>query len=597
MRTVGRMLGFLRPYPGRLILFGLAALLASAFTASPIIIVQKWFEVVFDTLDFRRLCEVCGLLLAVILLGAFFDYWRRYLGAYLAGRVFTDANNRLARKLLSLSLPFFDRTRTGELLSRLSVDSIALYGTVFLVTRAVHDAIMVFVVTGMILYLNWKLALIGLFGIVFALGPLVYLGKKIQAASRRWRETHAVRVDQMAQCYSGMRIVKGYGQEDQEAESQQTVNAHLFNYRMRQARAAGLSEALFLFFVSLGIGAVVFTGGLLVIEGHIEGKELMSFLVAMAFLRDPARRLAGLHNQIREVLPGAGRVFELLDQKAEVADAPDAVEVDGFREKIAFRNASFSYGREEILSGIDLEVRAGETIGVVGESGAGKSSLVNLLCRFYDPTAGSVEIDGVDLRQVKQDSFRRQIALVTQDPFLFNTTARENIRYGRPAASDEEVEEAARAANIHDDILGFPQGYETLVGERGLQVSGGQRQRIAIARALLRNAPLLVLDEATSSLDSVSEKLVQEAIERLVAGRTTLVIAHRISTLRNADRILVLADGRIEAVAPHDELLAKSPTYRRLLAAQEMKRDPAAPADPADPADPAAGDDGGQEST
>jgi ABC-type multidrug transport system fused ATPase/permease subunit len=323
--------------------------------------------------------------------------------------------------------------------------------------------------------------------------------------------------------------------------------------------------------VALGLGGVgmLAGGGWMILNHRMSLPDFLVFIASMAGLYTPIKGLISAVGELAEFVPCAERTFELLDIKPDIRDAPGAEPCPPLERELAFENVTLDYGRGPVFRGLNLRVRKGEKVGIVGPTGAGKSSLLSLLLRFYDPVSGCVKLDGRDIRQVTLSSLRRQMALVTQDPFLFHAGIEENIRYGRPEATRAEVEEAAKAAAIHDDIAALPEGYATVVGERGVTLSGGQRQRVAVARAILRNAPILLLDEATSALDSATEQQVQAALDRLAAGRTCLVVAHRLSTVKDADRIVVLReDGSVEAVAPHQELLRASPTYARLWAHQ-----------------------------
>ena len=373
----------------------------------------------------------------------------------------------------------------------------------------------------------------------------------------------------MVQVFGATRVVKGFGREEEEASRFAATNSEIFHHSMKGARAASSLKGLVEIVNAVGGVAVVFVGGLMVLRGHFAPQDFFTFLFALVSLHKPSRVLGDANAQINNCLPGAERLFELLDVKDALPVPPDAVAAGPLRDAIRFRDVRFSYGREEVLGGVDLEMCAGKVTAIVGPSGSGKSTLVNLAARFYDPASGSVEVDGVDLKSVKPESWLGQLGLVTQDPVLFNTSIRDNIRYGRLDATNVEVEGAARLSNIHEDIVKLPEGYDTPAGERGMQLSGGQRQRICLARALVRGPAVLLLDEATSSLDSASERLVQEAIASAQKGRTSIVVAHRLSTVMDADRIYVLVGGRVEAAGRHDELLDTSATYKHLWEIQQ----------------------------
>jgi subfamily B ATP-binding cassette protein MsbA len=419
--------------------------------------------------------------------------------------------------------------------------------------------------------MNWKLALIGIVGFPLAVVPIAALGRKIRRLSRSARETGAERADAMIQVIGAIRVVKGFGREELETTRFAGTNGRLFDLSMKSARTTATMRGVVEMVNGIGAVAVIVIGGVLAMrmETEFEAADLLTFLAALAILHQPTRSLGTANATINSCLPGAERLFELLDVKDALPVPKDAVRVGPPVEGLVLRDVSFSYGREQVISGVDVEVQAGKVTAIVGPSGSGKSTLINLVARFYDPDGGVVEVDGMDLKQVAPASWLGHMGLVTQDPVLFNISIMDNIRYGRIDASEEEVHAAARIANIHDDIMKLPEGYDTPAGERGMQLSGGQRQRICLARALVRNPSVLLLDEATSSLDSASEKIVQEAIGRAQAGRTSLVVAHRLSTVIDADRIYVLVGGSVEAVGTHAELIGKSPTYKKLWRIQQ----------------------------
>jgi subfamily B ATP-binding cassette protein MsbA len=520
----------------------------------------------FDSTDpATKLWIIGGLLMLVAFSRGLLSYVQAYLASYLANRVTRTAQNRVMERLVFMPLSFFNSQRTGELLSRMGLDASALRKTVKLAADVVKEPLILLGAIGVVFYMNWRLALIGFIGFPLALWPMIVLSRKMRKASRRSREKAADLSSLMLQIFGGIRLVRAYGQEKAEHSRYFKNNQELFRQEMKATRARALTRPVVEVLSSLGLAAAVVAGGMMIINGSVEPSDIVAFLAALISMYSPAKALAKDNEDIQEVIPGAERFFHLVDAPNDMVDAPDAVDAPPAFQAVAVKGLTFSYVPEApVLRDISLSIRAGETVALVGPTGAGKSTLADLVCRFYDPQKGSVEMDGIDLRRFRQRSYYNKLAIVPQEPFLFNDTIRANILYGKPGASEAEIEAAARAAAIHDEILALPQGYDTVVGERGTKLSGGQRQRVSIARALLRNAPILILDEATSSLDSASEQLVQQAIERLLAGRTTLVIAHRFSTIRHADKIVVLVDGCIEDAGRHDELLARSPTYRRL---------------------------------
>jgi subfamily B ATP-binding cassette protein MsbA len=375
--------------------------------------------------------------------------------------------------------------------------------------------------------------------------------------------------DAMREMFSGIRIVKSFKMEDEEIVEFKNLNSRFFKRMMQTVKAKALNTSTTEFIYSLGLAAIIIVGGYVITANKISPGSLGGFVTVTAFLILPAvKKLAKSYAKLQESLAGACRVFELLDQHPSVTDNPDAIELKKIEKTVSFKNVNFAYDSIPVLKDINLTVEKGQIIAIVGESGAGKSTMLDLVPRFYDPLSGAVEIDGTDIRLIKRDSLLEHIAIVSQQTFLFNRSFKDNILCGRRDASLEEIEDAAKAANIHDFITSLPDGYDALVGEQGVKLSGGQRQRVTIARAILKNAPILILDEATSSLDSESEMLVQEALDHLMEGKTTFVIAHRLSTIRHADRILVLKDGYLVETGTHDELIEKEGEYKKLYRIQ-----------------------------
>jgi subfamily B ATP-binding cassette protein MsbA len=366
----------------------------------------------------------------------------------------------------------------------------------------------------------------------------------------------------------GNKIVKAFGMEEYEAGRFMAENYRLFKQSLRASRIKAVVAPSMEILAAFGIAGVVWYGGFSVIAGGRTQGEFMAFMTAMFLLYQPFKGLTKTYTMVHQGLAGAERVFEILDQEQEIADHPDAVDAKRFANAVELNNVSFSYGENPVLKKINLRINAGEVVALVGMSGVGKSTLADLIPRFYDVNSGSITLDGVDIRHLRLQSLRAQIGIVTQHTFLFNDTVKNNIAYGQPDTDMEHIVAAARAAHAHEFITMMPQGYDSVIGEMGMQLSGGQRQRLAIARALLKNAPILILDEATSALDLESERLVQDALENLMTQRTTLVIAHRLSTVRQADRIVVLVNGSVAEQGTHDELMARQSEYRRLYTLQ-----------------------------
>ena len=571
MRNFLRMLSFVRPYKGKFMLFVVCAVCFSAFNSSLFFLARNFLQEFFADPSARNpealyFLSVTFFLVFVII--GYFEWRRIYLAHWIAARCVMDVNNQVMANLVRMELAYFDRRRSGDLISRIASDSAALQQTVQMLAMLVREPITLLTLFVTALVLDWRLTLIGSIGLPLATVALRPLLRRIRRSSRRGRETMGERVDSLTQFFGGVRIVKAYGLEKNQQTAYEAVNGRIFKYELKRASANALSRPMLYFLVGIGLGLAILYGGKYVYAGSLDPGTFFTAVIALLAMQRPLKSLLGAVNKATDSLPGAERVFELIDAKPAIVDLPDARELKRFTESIRLENVSFNYDRECVLKDINLEITAGQTVAFVGPSGAGKSTLVSLIGRLYEPTAGTIYVDGIDQRQIRQSSLLAQIAVVTQEPFLFNTTIRENIRHGRSGATDAEIEQAARAANIHDEILAFPRGYDTLAGERGMQLSGGQRQRVAIARAVLRGSPILILDEATSSLDSESEHLVQQAIERLVVNRTSLIIAHRLSTVTAADMIVVLDQGRIVGRGSHEQLLETNDVYRRLWAYQ-----------------------------
>ena len=477
---------------------------------------------------------------------------------------------RLIRHLLGLSVPFFDRQSHGDIIQAVRLDVsemrtvIMAWATLFLdATLALG---MFIAAAALSLWLTfWALIVLPL-----AVFPIYRIARGVLLRSRRVRRRGYVLFDVVLQILRGARIIKAYRGEAEEARTAVAKAKLYFDELVEITRVRSLARVVLESIAGLGTVVVVVLGGFQVLNGSLEWPALLAFLMALRALHSPLNNVNESYVRIKNHAAGVERLEALFAVRPEIPDAPDAMPLGTAPALVAFDGVSFGYGEASVLRDISFELRAGQTLGIAGPSGSGKTTLLNLVARFYDPSAGVVRIDGTDLRRYRLSDVYAQLAIVTQEPFLFTTTVRDNIRVGRPGASDAEVEAAARAADVHDDITGLPGGYDTVVGIGGRAISTGQAQRINIARALLKNAPLLLLDEATSSLDSLAEARVQRAVERLMEGRTTFIVAHRLSTLRNADRILVLDGGRCVGIAPHAELLETCPLYRWMWETQQM---------------------------
>lgn len=595
MNDLGRLFPFLRSHARRLawslVLLVLAGMAEVMTTALAIPMFDKVLNprgsalaaAAGDKLQFldRMLSALPGgilaqLSLALVLLtlikGACI-YWSNYGMSHVGQGVVMDLRNRLFEHVLRQSMEFFSRSSTGQLMSRMNSDVEQIQEAVSTsVAELFRESVLLVALVIWIFYIDWRLAGLAMLIAPAALALTLAMGRRIRRVSLRSRESVAALNDRLQQSISGMGVIKAFGGEAYENEHFRKTGEGLFRANMRAARILFLNSPLMeMLGVLCFIPLLIYAHGRIV-EGSLTLGHFGGSLFSLFRMYDPIRKLSRLHVQFQRALASASRIAELLGKRVEINDRPGALTLRGVAEGIEFRNVCFQYrngdGWTGVLDDISLRVRPQMVVALVGSSGAGKSTLVSLLPRFYEVTSGSILIDGVDIRDYTQSSLRRNIAIVTQETFLFNDSIRNNIAYADREASDERIIEAAKAALAHDFIMALPLQYRTVIGERGQRLSGGERQRIAIARALLKNAPILILDEATSALDSQAEQLVQQALSNLMRNRTTFVIAHRLSTIRNADLIVVLEGGRIVEMGNHEELLEANGLYRRFFLLQ-----------------------------
>ena len=569
-----RLLQFVKPYWVRLAGAMVCMIFVSAASAASAFLVKPVLDDVFFKKDLAMLKLIPLAIVGLFLLKGLFDYGQGYLMSFVGQRIITDLRERIYHHVHSLSLPFFTKNPTGVLMSRILNDVNLVQGAVSdSVTGLLKDIFTILGLVFVVFYRDWQLALIALVVFPIAVYPIVKFGRKLRSYSTRSQMTLADLSTLLLETISGSRIVKAFNMEEYERKRFSKVNEKLFGLMRKSFRVRAVSHPLMETLGGLGIAAIVFYGGYNVIQGTATAGTFFSFLAALLMLYEPVKRLSNVNNSIQQGLAGASRIFEILDTVPEIRNKPGARDLAEIRRGIEFQDVSFKYEEGWVLKNINLKIQAGEVVAFVGASGGGKTTLVNLVPRFYDVDSGRILIDGADIRELTVESLRGKIAMVTQQTILFNDTVEQNIAYGNIGQPREKIVEAAEAAFAHNFIRNLPEGYQTRIGEQGVKLSGGERQRISIARALLKNAPILILDEATSSLDSESEVEVQKAVEYLMQGRTTLVIAHRLSTIRKADRIVVIAGGQIVEEGTHEELLEKDGEYRKLYLLQFLDND------------------------
>jgi ATP-binding cassette, subfamily B, bacterial MsbA len=503
------------------------------------------------------------------------DYLGTYLINYAGYGMITDLRNHLYEAILSRSSSFFHKHATGTILSTLINDVDKVQTAVSAVLGEFLQQLFTFLATvALVIALGGRLSWALLLFVPVVITSSRRIGRSVRTRTRSGQDKLAEIQNILHETVTGNRIVKAFNTELWEILRFKKAAARLFRANLRSVRIQSISSPLMDTIGSVAIALLLLIGRNEIQHGRMTAEVFITFIIALFKLYDPVRKFASFYNSFQQAMGASSSIFGFFDSKDDVKERPRAIAMKGFSQSIQFQNVGFSYSTEEgehqILHNVDLDVRAGEVLALVGPSGAGKSTLVNLIPRFFDATSGRILIDGHDLRDLTLGSLRRQVAQVTQETILFNDTVRNNIAYGRPDVKLAIVEKAAHNALAHDFILQLPQGYDTVIGEKGFRLSGGERQRMAIARAILKDAPILILDEATSALDAESESLVQAALANLMQGRTVVVIAHRLSTIRRANRIAVLEDGRITAIGSHDELLTTSPTYQRLYNLQFM---------------------------
>lgn len=570
-----RLLNYVRPYLPRLILAVLCTCLAAGCNLYLPWIIKDVVDKVLVQKDVRMLYLIAASIVVVFIIRGLFFYGQSYLMSWVGQRVVIDIRGAIFRKLQRLSMSFYDKNKTGTIMSYVTNDVAALQ--VAMVDKAVELVTEGLVLVGSIaamLRLDWKLTLFTFCTFPVVLWFMDFFGKKIRRNGGRIQECTAELTSVLQEVVSSARVVKSFVREDYEIKRFDAQNMTNFYANMKNIKLNALLTPTVELVAAIGVTVVMWYGGMSVINGAITAGSLVAFLVYAVNIANPIKRLTKVVASIQQALAAGERVFGILDLEENIKELPSSKLLPPVQGYVEFKHVDFAYNEDEqVIEDLSFKVNRGQIVAIVGPSGAGKSTIASLLPRFYDVTNGSIVIDGEDIRNVTLNSLREQVGIVPQETLLFNGSVYDNILYGRLDATKEEVEAAAKAANAHDFIMGLPEGYDTMLGDRGVNISGGQRQRISIARAILKNPQILILDEATSALDTESERIVQEALDRLMVGRTSFVIAHRLSTIKNADRILVMEKGRLVEDGSHEELMAQEGLYAHLYRIQYRSKE------------------------
>ena len=566
MKNYLRLLAYIKPYKKRLAAAVVCIIMAAGANLYLPWIIKDMIDDVLMSKDMLMLNLIAAGILVVMFTRGVFYYGQSYLVSYVGQRVIIDVRSVLFRKFQKMPLSYYDRQQTGTVMSYITNDVSAMQSAIVdnLIELVTESSILIGSLA-MMIYLDWKLSLLTLMTIPLVGFAMKIFGRKLKRSSTVIQERAAEITSLLQESISAIRVVKSFVRETYEIRRFEEQNWKNFQAAMKNVKLSSLLTPTVEFLAAIAVTFIVWFGGYEVVNEVITAGELVAFLTYAVNLANPVKRLSRVYAAIQRAMAAADRVFEVMDLDEKITDVPGAKPLPPIKGEVEFKDITFSYKEgQPALQHISLKAEPGQMIALVGPSGSGKSTIANLIPRFYDVDSGTITIDGHDIRQVTADSLRDQIGLVPQETMLFSTTVMENIRYGRLDATDEEVVEAARAANAEEFIKDLPEGYDTKLGERGLNLSGGQRQRLAIARAILKNPRVLILDEATSALDTESEKIVQDALDKLMVGRTSFVIAHRLSTIFNADQIFVVENGHLREHGTHEELLAAGGLYSNL---------------------------------
>ena len=570
-----RILSYIKPYMHRLIFAMFCTIMAAAGNLYIPWIIKDMIDEVLADKNGTMLNWIAASIIAIFVVRGLFWYGQNYLMSYVGQSVIIDIRAAVFKKLQRLSVSFYDKNKTGTIMSYVTNDVNALQSA--MVENTIEMITEGFILIGSVvamIYLDWRLTLFTVCTFPVVLWFMEFFGKKIRKTGGRIQECTADITSVLQESVASARVIKSFVREDYEVDRFDVENRANFRANMKNAQLMATLTPVVELVAAIGVTMIIWYGGNNVINGTITAGSLVAFLTYAVNISNPIKRLTRVIGNIQKALAAAQRVFMIIDMPEEIAESRDAKQLPEVSGKVEFQNVSFAYDdKGNVITDLSFSVKPGEVIAIVGPSGAGKSTIANLLPRFYDVNKGDIKIDGHSIREVTLDSLREQVGIVPQETMLFNGSVYNNILYGRLDATKEEIEAAAKAANAHDFIMQLTDGYETKLGDRGVNLSGGQRQRIAIARAILKNPRILILDEATSALDTESERVVQEALDRLMVGRTSFVIAHRLSTVKNADKILVLEKGNLVESGTHDELLALDGLYAHLYKIQYRNKE------------------------